>query len=238
MNWEKFATTRNVMFATCFIPGTAFLLVIALKFPLLRHQFEGMEFLGYKTKLSLILVLSFAAGFPIQGIFVAFRHAVNQRKDKRDEKEIDEKLEIAKPWNCRTWRALAQQMLGLDNPPYANEAEVEDYWKKLYKRLDHFGAVEWEPRNYRSIRFMAAAIFSASSILAVGTLIPPIYYEPQSSLRWLSLGFSVMWAIVLLVYVLKVPAGRKTEEANPGRAQDLFMIRLLLTRSISSLDTK
>lgn len=126
MDLLKVALERFFVFLAALIPGSAVLLVFILNKQSSLIRLWNTAALGYETKIAIVLLCTFSAGFVIQHVITrigagigGFIRGFGQWDEKR-EKLRDQ----PQPWRDPVWRALLKGYLGASAPediPYISE---------------------------------------------------------------------------------------------------------------------
>lgn len=118
MDFTKFPLEKLLYFIAGIIPGFIVLLIFQRVHPSAFDWFFVSGFLGYKTKLSLILLVAFVVGYSLTtflnrflaGIGGAVGGVIGQRPYKPPHT-----YDVA-PWRDPRWRALLKKRLGAEAP--------------------------------------------------------------------------------------------------------------------------
>lgn len=132
MDWLRIIFDRFFGFLATIIPGCAILLLFVLHKDSAFHGFWAADALGYQTKIAILLLVTFSAGFTVQysigalaaGVAGAIRGAL-----QTDKKGIDQ--EQVQPWRNSIWRSLLKTYLGPAAPPDTKFISQELLDKKL-----------------------------------------------------------------------------------------------------------
>ena len=118
MDLSKFPLDKLFYFVAGVIPGFVALLIFQLAAPGSFGWFFALGFLGYKTKLSLILVAAFAVGYSmttiLAGLLGAIGGAIGTVIGLRPYKP-SHSYAVA-PWRDPRWRTLVRSQLGAQAP--------------------------------------------------------------------------------------------------------------------------
>jgi len=118
MDLSKYPLEKFFFFMAGIIPGFVALLIFQLAAPGSFGWFFGLGFLGYKTKLSLILLTAFVIGNSLttflSSILGALGGLIGQRESKKPY-QPPHALPVA-PWRDILWRAALGQRLGVQAP--------------------------------------------------------------------------------------------------------------------------
>ena len=117
MEWPKYPFEKLVYFVACVLPGFTALLTFHLAAPGSFGWFFHLGFLGYRTKLALIMCVAFAIGFTmnalLRGLLGGLGGVVGPKLFQR---KAPHTYSIA-PWRDALWRTLAKAYLGQHAPP-------------------------------------------------------------------------------------------------------------------------
>jgi hypothetical protein len=121
------------VFLAALIPGSAVLLVFILNKQSSLLELWNTTALGYETKLTLVLLCTFSAGFVIQHAITrigasvgGFIRGFGQWDEKRDELR-----DQPQPWRDPVWRALLKNYLGGSAPDDIPFISQEAYDQQL-----------------------------------------------------------------------------------------------------------
>ena len=118
MDLSKYPLERLFFFVAAVIPGFVVLLIYQLAVPGSFGWFFAMGFLGYKTKLTVILVTAFIIGNCmtsfVSSLAGAAGGAVGAYITRRPLEPSDR--ESVAPWRDTAWRSLARSRLGVHAP--------------------------------------------------------------------------------------------------------------------------
>ncbi len=107
MDWIKVSLDRLFDFLAALVPGCAILVVLGLHHPEWARTLRDINYLGYQTKVWLVLGAAFTAGWSVTSGLYGLRgfihatiitHRLNRTNDWADLK--------SKPWQHPNWRAL------------------------------------------------------------------------------------------------------------------------------------
>jgi hypothetical protein len=118
MDLSKYPLEKLVYFIAGIIPGFVALLIYALTVPGSFGWLITIDFLGYKTKLSLILLVAFVIGNSLTTFLSALLGAIggeigrfNAQRPYKPAPSYDQA-----PWRDRRWRVALKNYLGADAP--------------------------------------------------------------------------------------------------------------------------
>ena len=150
MDFTKFPLEKLSYFIAGIIPGFAALLIFQLAHPGAFDWFFILGFLGYKTKLSLVLLVAFLVGNSLTTFLNRFLGAIGGATgaviDQRPYK-LPHSYDVA-PWRDPRWRAVLKQRLGADAP-----RDTIVMWEELYKQ--RCALVNFQPEQERPAVLMA-----------------------------------------------------------------------------------
>jgi hypothetical protein len=128
VDWLKVSIERFFAFLATLIPGSAVLLLFVLHRQQTLENFWKTEALSYETKIAIVILCTFAAGFAVQDALSRLGGAIGGAiggflgTSKHETEEEDE----VQPWRNRVWRALLKGYLG----PSAPE-DIQYIYKKV-----------------------------------------------------------------------------------------------------------
>jgi hypothetical protein len=114
MDLSKYPLEKLVYFIAGIIPGFVALLIYGLAVPGSFGWFFALGFLGYKTRISLILLVAFVAGNSLTTLLNAILGSIGATLDRREAKEPykpPHSYEVA-PWRDPRWRTALKNHLG------------------------------------------------------------------------------------------------------------------------------
>jgi hypothetical protein len=122
MDWSKYPLEKVVHYVAAGVPGSTALVVLEMNAPGSFAHFFAIDFLGYRTKVGLILFVAFVLGNVLSilmSIIVGILFAAAARMV--DARRSSEKYQRAHafdpvPWRDPSWRALAKKKLASQAP--------------------------------------------------------------------------------------------------------------------------
>jgi hypothetical protein len=119
MDWSKYPLDKLFYFVAAIIPGLVALLIFQLAVPGSFNWFFALGFLGYRTKLSLIVLVAFVVGNSVttflRGSIGAMYGALDAVYARRRPYTPPESYTIA-PWRDPRWRTVLMRHLGTRAP--------------------------------------------------------------------------------------------------------------------------
>lgn len=154
MDLLKIALERFFIFLAALIPGSAVLLIFLLNGQSSLITLWNTALLGYETKMAIVLLATFSAGFVIQHAVTRIGAAVGgfiRGFSQWDEKREEQK-DKPQPWRDPIWRALLKGYLGASAPEDIHYITEEAHNQRLKIISDFY------PENDRE--FEAVKAFS------------------------------------------------------------------------------
>jgi hypothetical protein len=119
MDWSKYPLDRLVYFIAALIPGFAALLIFEATHPGSFNWFIWHPFLGYRTKLTIVVLAAFVVGYSISALLGYFLGmlggAIGGAMSVSGPKGNPASVAIA-PWRDPRWRNALKKYLGADAP--------------------------------------------------------------------------------------------------------------------------
>jgi hypothetical protein len=141
MDFSRYPLERLVYFAASVIPGSAIVLILYLKAPLVLQLLFWNAFLGYKTKVAIGLVAVFAIGYSLTTflgmILGGIGGALGKTKWFASRSQIQRDGDIA-PWRDPRWRTVLASYLGPNAPSPTPEFMTQKVYDLRLKMLEGF----------------------------------------------------------------------------------------------------
>jgi hypothetical protein len=148
MEWSKYPLEKLLYFVAGIIPGFLALMIAQLHNPGLFDWFFAVGFLGYRTKLSLILLASFAIGYSMTTFLRALLGGIGGAVGALVKRpyQSPHTFKVA-PWRDPRWRTALANHLGAkvpkDSHPIAADIfetrrEMVDYLPKDQQAAAHY----------------------------------------------------------------------------------------------------
>jgi hypothetical protein len=115
MDPSKYPVEKLIHFVAGIIPGFVALLIFEQAAPGRFHWFVNLEFLGYRTKLGLILLAAFVVGYSMTNFLMMLAGAIGGAIGAVMEMRSASSYDVA-PWRDPTWRTLVRKRLGAQSP--------------------------------------------------------------------------------------------------------------------------
>jgi hypothetical protein len=115
MDWIKVSMDRVFGFLTAVIPGTAAFVVLGLHHPDWVKDFRDGNYLGYRTKVWLVVAVAFALGWSLTIIFLSVLEVIKWRIYRNWPNQEWDNLR-SNPWQQTHWRALVTAVYGKGAP--------------------------------------------------------------------------------------------------------------------------
>jgi hypothetical protein len=112
MNFDKYPLDKAFQFIAGIVPGSAVIWMVYLRYPTWIVYIIYSPFLGYKTKLSIMLVLAFLIGNSITKLLARLAGAFGGAIGAISIGQSTQSTYDTAPWRDLRWRAAAKTYLG------------------------------------------------------------------------------------------------------------------------------
>jgi len=142
MDWTKYPLEKLFIFIAGVCPGIAAFVVLELSRPGTFNRFFTLPFLGYRTKLTILIIAAFVIGYTMttffRGILGAIGGVYGTWLIKKHPSPPSFEIQLG-PWRDPRWRALLKRHLGSQSPADSMlmTAEVFKMRMEMAKYLPH-----------------------------------------------------------------------------------------------------
>ncbi len=157
MQWVKIPLERLFGLVTAFLPGSAVLLLFSLHRPDLLNALWKASNLGYQTKVAIVVLCTFVAGWTLSSVLGATLGVIGFISGRFEVFKQEEPS--AKPWYDKNWRSLLAKYLG-DAAPKDVDQVFEDVFKQELQFAEQFPEPERSQRIYNAYNRKSNAVLN------------------------------------------------------------------------------